>query len=84
VVEDLPEGRYHLRVLRTGYRVNDPYTAWLDLGAPSQLTKAQVRAIPEVTGSPAADRLVTHPGGTYETTFAVRENDVYLMILDRL
>jgi xylan 1,4-beta-xylosidase len=84
VIEDLPEGHYRLRVLRTGYRVNDPYTAWLDLGAPSQLTKAQVRAISEVTGSPAADRLITHPGGTFETTFVLRENDVYLMTLDKL
>jgi xylan 1,4-beta-xylosidase len=84
VIEDLPAGKYRLQVLHTGYRANDPYTAWLDLGAPAQLTKAEARAIAEVTDATVTDQLVMHPGGTYEITLPLRENDMYLMILDRL
>ena len=31
-----------MELFQTGYKVNDAYTAYLDMGAPAQLTRAQV------------------------------------------
>jgi hypothetical protein len=30
-IAQLPEGRYLVQAYRTGYRMNDPYTAYLDM-----------------------------------------------------
>jgi hypothetical protein len=43
-----------------------------------------VQAISEVTGATGVDRVVMHPGGTFENTIPIRENDACLMLLDRL
>ena len=42
VYKNLPAGKYDVKVYKTGYRVNDAYRTYLDLGSPNQLTGQQV------------------------------------------
>jgi len=44
---------YELSVYKTGYRVNDPYSTYLDLGSPNQLAKQQVQTIKQKKRSTA-------------------------------
>jgi len=84
-IAQLPEGRYLAQAYRTGYRMNDAYTAYLDMGAPAQLTRPQEDALLKVAdGSPAFQEVISHRGGAYAKEFTVRENDVVLVVLRKL
>lgn len=85
VIENLPPGTWSLQVYRTGYRVNDAYTAYLDLGAPAQLTREQERALQaEACGAPVERAIVKHPGGAFTKEVPLRQNDVVLIVLNRV
>jgi xylan 1,4-beta-xylosidase len=79
----LREGRYQLRVSQVGYRRNDAYTAYLALGSPAQLTRAQVETLKaEVSGSPLRQQEVrVGRDGGFSVRLPMRENDVYLVEL---
>jgi len=49
-VGNLPAGTYSLQVYQTGYRVNDAYTTYLDLGAPDQYLPAREKSLPRRCG----------------------------------
>ena len=84
-VANLPAGTYSLQVYRTGYRMNDAYTMYLDMGAPGQLTRAQAGALREgASGAPVEQEVVAHGGGGFVKDLALRENDVVLVMLQRL
>jgi xylan 1,4-beta-xylosidase len=84
-IDNLPAGTYSEQIYQTGYRVNDPYTMYLDMGAPAQLTRAQVDALQSAaTGMPLGQRIVKHPGGPFTGRFSLRENDVVLVTLKRM
>ena len=84
-VANLPAGTYQLRISQTGYRVNDAYTTYLDIGAPDQLTRAQVDALQQAaSGAPTQQRVLKHPGGTFNQAIPLRENDVVLVELKKL
>jgi xylan 1,4-beta-xylosidase len=81
----VPDGTYLLQVYRTGYRVNDAYTTYLDLGAPAQLSPAQVHAIESIAGGAPTDTVLVHvQGGGFSRRFPMRENDVTLVLLKKL
>jgi xylan 1,4-beta-xylosidase len=82
----VPAGQYSMTVYRVGYRVNDAYAAYLDLGSPNQLSKPQVAYIKSLSdGKPERVALV-HVGADRKVreTFALRENDVCFVTLTRL
>jgi xylan 1,4-beta-xylosidase len=84
-IERLPEGRYLLQIFRIGYRSNDAYTAYLDMGAPSQLTRSQVSALKAIAnGAPEFETLMQHSGGTFVREFPLRQNDVVMVTLKKL
>jgi len=84
-VDNLPAGNYEFELYQTGYRVNDPYTAYLDMGAPDQLTRAQVDALQRhASGAPTQTAVLKHPGGLFSREFTLRQNDVLLVLLKRL
>src|SRR5206468_13129207 len=45
----LRPGAYRLQVRRTGFRTNDPQTAYLEMGSPSTLTTHQLRQLQDLT-----------------------------------
>jgi xylan 1,4-beta-xylosidase len=84
-LQHLKNGRYTLSVYRTGYQQNDAYTAYLHMGAPSQLTRAQVAALDQVArGAPAEARTLTVSHNTFAETFPMHENDTVLVTLTPL
>ena len=58
-VSHLDPGGYQLRVFRTGFRANDAYSAYIDLGHPKDLTPAQLEQLSLLTRDlPEIDRAV--------------------------
>lgn len=79
----LAKGKYTFEFYRVGYRVNDAYATYRDLGAPNQLTKAQVAEIKSRnSGAPIETRAVKiGRDEKFEEDFDLGENDVVLMTL---
>ena len=80
---NLPAGSYTMQVFQTGYRVNDVFTGWLDLGSPSQLTRAQVNTLHQKSsGDPeTVETIQVEAGKPFTRAFPLRENDVYFVRL---
>ena len=79
----LKKGRYQLRVSQVGYRHNDAYTAYIDMGSPAQLSRQQVAALKaKATGEPQQQKNIrVGKDGRYSLSLPLRENDVYLLEL---
>ncbi len=79
----LPRGNYTMETYKVGYRANDAYATYRDIGAPAQLTKAQVAKIKlENSGAPLEVRpWKIGRDGKFEDQFDLRENDVVLVTL---
>jgi xylan 1,4-beta-xylosidase len=82
-LSNMPKGKYTVETYKVGYRVNDAYATYRDMGAPAQLTKAQVAKIKtENNGAPLEVRTVNiGRDGKFEQQFDIRENDVVLITL---
>lgn len=83
--KNLPQGRYTISVYKTGYGVNDPYTSYLRLGAPSQLTRKQVEDIKSKDNDNPIRKKTISVGRnhTFHETLEVSENDVVLVDLKK-
>lgn len=78
----VPDGKYRLSVYRIGYRENDPFTAYVRMGSPSQITRAQVDTLNHLSsGAPASQSTVTVRNGRYTQTMPLRANDCYELVL---
>ena len=82
---NLKPGVYQLKVYRVGYRINDPFADYLDLGRPSQLTRPQVAKIKAKNdGKPVRQETATvRKGEVLVREYPLRDNDVYLVTLSR-
>jgi len=80
---NLPPGSYSLAICQTGYRANDVFTRYLDLGAPSQLTPGQVGVLREASNGDPEDVETIHveKDRPFVRTFEMRQNDVYFVKL---
>ena len=85
-IANLDPGRYLLSVYRVGYRINDPFADYFDLGSPSQLTREQVAFIQNRNnGSPVQTETIDiQIGQVLARTYIVRDNDVYLISASRV
>jgi xylan 1,4-beta-xylosidase len=79
----LPKGKYTVETYKVGYRVNDAYDTYRDLGSPAQLTMAQVAEIKSKnSGAPLETKTVKiGRDGKFEQQFDLRENDVVMVTL---
>jgi xylan 1,4-beta-xylosidase len=85
LLNHMPEGRYELKLYRIGYEINDPYTDYLALGAPSQLSLQQVQYLKEKNdGSPSVQKIVDTKDGSIGYDLPIRTNDVALLLLTRI
>jgi len=84
-ISNIPEGKYIIKVNQVGYRVNDPYTTYYDMGRPNQLNKDQVRKIKEDNnGRPISSEYIKiKKGKSYSTELGIRENDVFLITIEK-
>jgi xylan 1,4-beta-xylosidase len=76
----VPNGRYHVALYQTGYKRNDAYTAYLEMHAPNQLTRAQVEALKKTSdGSPISETDVAVTDEHLMQQMALRTNDVFFL-----
>ena len=85
-VSGIPDGKYSLEIYKVGYRVNDAYTSYLDMGKPSQLNRIQVEQLKkENNGSAVSVETITiSQGAGFIKSIELRENDVVFLNLIRL
>jgi len=77
----LKQGSYRLRVRRTGYRRNDAYSAYIDMGLPTSLAADQLRQLEGLTRDAfEIDTLVKTTGQTV-VDLPMRSNDIVLIEL---
>ena len=74
---------YHLQIYRTGYHANDAYSAYIEMGAPKDLTPIQVSHLMDLTRDlPETDRIVrSGADGTVKVTVPMNSNDIVLLKL---
>ena len=82
----LPFAKYQLAVRRTGYQANDAYSAYLKMGAPKDLSAAQINQLNELTRDrPEKTQIVSsHKDGEISLTVPMQSNDVVLISLTRV
>ncbi len=82
----IPAGAYTMQVFQVGYRENDAYTTYYDLGRPNQLTKEQVEHIKKLHDGSAilCQKIKIKSGEPFVKELDIRENDVFLVTLTRL
>jgi xylan 1,4-beta-xylosidase len=80
-----PNAAYRVEVYRTGYRANDAYSAYIEMGMPKDLSVAQLARLRELTRDlPETDKVLqSGPDGTAELTVPMNSNDVVLVKLKR-
>jgi xylan 1,4-beta-xylosidase len=85
-VSNIPAGIYDLKIYKVGYRVNDPYTTYYDMGRPNQLTKEEVNKIKKLNdGSPIySEKINVKIGEHFQKELDIRENDVFLITISRI
>jgi xylan 1,4-beta-xylosidase len=85
-IKNIPAGKYKMEVYKVGYKVNDPYATYLEMGSPSQLTKEQVATIKRNNnGSPVdSAEIILSDGKQFVKEFDLRENDVYFVSLVKM
>ena len=78
-------GPYRFAVRRTGFRSNDAYTAYLEMGAPKDLNPAQLRELQRLTRDALeSERSVrVERDGNFSVRLPMRANDIVLVTLDR-
>jgi len=82
-ISHVPFGTYTLEIYKVGYRVNDAYTEYVDMGKPKQLNRQQVEELKKHNnGSPiVTETIVVKENTTFSKELDIRENDVLLLNL---
>ncbi len=83
---NVPEGTYTIEAYKVGYRSNDTHTMYTSMGRPTQLSQQQVEQIKKMNdGSPfLRDVVQVKAGKPFAHELELRENDVVLLVLNRL
>jgi xylan 1,4-beta-xylosidase len=83
---NVPPGKYELQLLRVGYHHNDAYTAYLEMGAPSQLTRAQEKIPRDASsGQPESRRQIEIKTAVeFAEVVPLHENEVVFLKLTPL
>ncbi len=85
-IKNVPEGIYAMEIYKVGYRSNDVYTTYVDMGKPNQLTKQQVETLRKQNdGSPFIKEIVkVGADKLFFKELDLRENDVFYIDLIKL
>ncbi|MEN8255661.1 MAG: glycoside hydrolase [Verrucomicrobiota bacterium] len=85
-LDNLEKGKYEMNVYKVGYRVNDVYADFRDMGSPDAPTLAQVAELAQKNnGSSPVETLKIKVGrdGMFTKQLDLRENDVVLLTLTK-
>lgn len=82
---NVSNGKYLREIYRIGYKFNDPYTVYYEMGSPDFLSKSQTKALMDSSNGDAIDRKVIEiVDGAYKESYSVRENDIFFVKLIKL
>ena len=78
-----PGAVYHLEIHRTGYHTNDAYSAYLEMGSPTDLTPPEIAHLDYLTrDAPETDRTVSATAsGAVTIDVPMSSNDIVLVTL---
>jgi len=81
----LKPGKYKVSIYKTGYHANDPYSAYFEMGSPSQLTKEQVKTLKQKDADEPIEQstVAVNASGNFEEQLAIRQNDVLFIKITR-
>ena len=82
-MNNVPVGKYVLKITKVGYKSNDAFATYLKIGTPNQLTREQVKTIKDANdGKPSIVKTIEIKADkTFSYQLPMRENDVYLVEL---
>ncbi len=84
-IANVPNGKYKLLLYSTGYKKNDAYSAYLEMGSPANISLDQEKALKQLSdGKAEMEKTVSIVNGTLSEKFSLRQNDVLLIKLIRL
>ncbi|MGN6541604.1 MAG: GH39 family glycosyl hydrolase [Ginsengibacter sp.] len=84
-LSNIPKGKYKLLVYQIGYHHNDAFSAWLEMGSPSNISLKQEALLKNIaSGKPVTQKEVSITDGEYTSQFNIRENDIYFIKLVKL
>lgn len=83
-LENVPAGSYQLQVRKTGYRRNDPFSLYIDMGLPKALDADQLAQLQQATKDmPEQDQRVhVDASGKLSVSVPMQSNDVALLTLE--
>jgi len=81
ILHHLPAGEYDVKVHMIGFQQNDPYTLWLNAGAPSDLTREDVEEIKKNSAMEPVFQSGIKVDGMVTFTMPIQENSVYFISL---
>jgi xylan 1,4-beta-xylosidase len=79
----LPAGNYTMEIYKCGYRENDSYTGYLDMGRPAQLSRQQVEKLQSQASGKSSDiqQITIKANIPFSQEIDIRENDVVMINL---
>lgn len=80
-----PQTTYKVVVHRVGFHSNDAYSAYLEMGAPNDLTAAQLARLNQLTRDlpEIQQTLNTGKNGTFQMSVPMNSNDIVLVTIQR-
>jgi xylan 1,4-beta-xylosidase len=85
VINHVANGKYKMQLFRIGYTKNDPYTAYLQMGAPYYISKQQETKLKALTnGAPEKELNINVTNGTWSSVFELRQNEIFFIKLNRV
>ena len=82
--KNVTPGKYRVRIKRTGFRANDAYSAYIEMGSPASLDAAQLAKLQELTRDlPQLDQtVVVGAKREYALKVPMHANDIVLVTLE--
>ena len=84
VLTGLEPGYYAVKLSGTGYKRNDVYTDYLAMGRPSWISREAVKELKEHNNGAPLETEILYIDGSFEKIVPMRENDVYLLELNKI
>jgi xylan 1,4-beta-xylosidase len=81
ILHHLPAGKYDIKVFMIGFQQNDPYTLWLNAGAPTDLTREDVEELKKNSAMEPVFQSDMDVEGMVTLTMPVQTNSVYFITL---
>jgi xylan 1,4-beta-xylosidase len=85
-IQGLPAGDYILEIYRTGYKKNDPYSAYIEMGSPEILSQKQLKRLNELSKDEPEIKTIkkVSQNGLLKAILPMNSNDVVLISAKRM